>query len=271
MIATRTDQQAPPPEYRGAFGRVGPGPGQFAGPAGITVDARGQLWVADTGNDRVQAFTRDGKLVRVLAGRLKAPEAVAVDAAGNVYVADTGNHRVAQYAWWGGFVREFGTGKLAGPCGIALDSAGRLLVADPGHQRVARFDTRTGAALSDITEKVGSPRGIAGDGAGGAWIVHNGHPADGDVAVARYNADGQVIGSLGIGRSRAADVAVTASGDAYVTSPDHGRITRFDTTGSCRVEFGSDALGAPLGVAVDAAGGIWVTDAGHHRVVSFGG
>ncbi|MEA5359128.1 NHL repeat-containing protein [Amycolatopsis sp., V23-08] len=254
------------PEYRSAFGRGGSGPGQFAGPAGITVDQRGQLWVADTGNDRVQAFTRDGKLVRVLAGRLKAPEAVAVDAAGNVYVADTGNHRVAQYSWWGGFVREFGAGKLDNPRGIALDSAGRLLVADTGHQRVARFDTRTGAALTDITEKVSSPQGITGDGAGGAWIVQNGR----DVAVVRYNADGRAIGSLEFGPSSPADVAVTASGDAYVTMPDHGRVTQFGVTGSCRVEFGSDALGAPLGVAVDTAGGIWVADAGHHRVVGFG-
>ncbi|WP_328612786.1 NHL repeat-containing protein [Amycolatopsis sp. NBC_00355] len=270
-MAPRTDQQAPPPEFRTAFGRGGPGPGQFTSPAGITVDARGQLWVADTGNDRVQAFTRDGKLVRVLAGRLKAPEAVAVDAAGNVYVADTGNHRVAQYAWWGGFVREFGAGELDNPRGIALDSAGRLLVADTGHRRVARFDTRTGAALSDITEKLSAPQGIAGDGAGGAWIVHNGHPADGDVAVVRYNADGRVIGSLECGGSLLAGVAVTGSGDVYVTAPDHGRVTRFRTTGPCRAEFGSDALGAPLGVAVDAAGGIWIADAGHHRVVCFGG
>lgn len=154
-----------------AFGGPGSGPGQFRVPSGIAVDVRGRVWVADTGNDRVQAFTRDGALVRVLAGRLKAPEGVAVDAAGNVYVADTGNRRVVQFSWWGGFVRAFGG--LVRPRGVALDRAGRLLVDDTG--RVARFDTRTGAALADTNEPIGSPRDVADDGLGGVWVAETGN------------------------------------------------------------------------------------------------
>jgi DNA-binding beta-propeller fold protein YncE len=161
--------------------------------------------VADTGNDRVQAFTRGGALVPVtnsaksrpaparyvtcgheaigrgcgrigndrhsIAGRLKAPEGIAVDAAGNVYVADTGNRRVVQYTWWGGFVRGFG--EFGRPRAVAVDPAGRLLVDDDG--RVARFDTRTGAALPDATEWVSSPRDSAGDGAGGVWVADTGN------------------------------------------------------------------------------------------------
>jgi DNA-binding beta-propeller fold protein YncE len=156
-----------------AFGGPGSGPGQFRTPSGLAVDVRGRVWVADTGNDRVQAFTRDGELVRVLAGRLKAPEGVAVDAAGHVYVADTGNRRVVQFSWWGGFVREFGSGVLDRPSGVALDPAGRLLVADGG--RVARFDTRTGAALPDAGEPISSPRDVADDLAGGVWVAETGN------------------------------------------------------------------------------------------------
>ncbi|MGW5719486.1 NHL repeat-containing protein [Amycolatopsis sp. NPDC003865] len=154
-----------------AFGGPGAGPGQFRAPSGIAVDVRGRVWVADTGNDRVQAFTRDGALVRVLAGRLKAPEGVAVDAAGHVYVADTGNRRVVQFSWWGGFVREFGG--LDRPRGLALDPAGRLLVDDTG--RVARFDTRTGAVLPDTTEPISSPRDMADDGVCGVWVAETGN------------------------------------------------------------------------------------------------
>jgi sugar lactone lactonase YvrE len=46
------------PEASGttAFATDGPGPGQFTSPAGITVDQRGQLWVADTGNHRIACF-----------------------------------------------------------------------------------------------------------------------------------------------------------------------------------------------------------------------
>ncbi|GAB3135896.1 NHL repeat-containing protein [Amycolatopsis stemonae] len=154
-----------------AIGGPGSGPGRFRAPSGVAVDARGRIWVADTGNDRVQAFTHDGYLVRVIAGRLKAPEAVAVDAAGNVYVADTGNRRVAQYSWQGGFVREFPD--LDRPRGVALDRAGRLLVDDT--DRVARFDTRTGTALADGSEWAGPARDRAEDGHGGVWVADTGH------------------------------------------------------------------------------------------------
>ncbi|WP_290061405.1 NHL repeat-containing protein [Amycolatopsis solani] len=154
-----------------AIGGPGSGPGRFRAPSGIAVDARGRVWGADTGNDRVQAFTRDGDLVRVIAGRLKAPEGIAVDAAGNVYVADTGNRRVVQYTWWGGFVRGFGD--FGRPRAVAVDPAGRLLVDDGG--RVARFDTRTGAALADAAEWAGSPRDSAGDGVGGVWVADTGN------------------------------------------------------------------------------------------------
>ncbi|MGW4060150.1 NHL repeat-containing protein [Amycolatopsis sp. NPDC004747] len=154
-----------------AFGGPGTGPGQFRAPSGIAVDTRGRVWVADTGNDRVQAFTRDGALVRVLAGRLKAPEAVAVDAAGNVYVADTGNRRVVQFSWQGGFLREFAG--LTRPRAVALDPAGLLLVDDTG--RIARFDTRTGAALPDTAEPIGAPRDMADDGTGGVWVAEPGN------------------------------------------------------------------------------------------------
>lgn len=155
---------------RRVLGGPGAGPGRFTTPSGIAVDARGRVWVADTGNHRVQAFTRDGALVRVLAGRLKAPEGVAVDAAGHVYVADTGNGRVVQFSWWGGFAREFGP--FERPRAVAVDAAGRLLVQDAA--RVARFDTRTGAALADATEPLSSP-GTADDGAGGAWVADTGN------------------------------------------------------------------------------------------------
>ncbi|MFD9893213.1 hypothetical protein ACFWY9_28035 [Amycolatopsis sp. NPDC059027] len=274
-FSVRATPQTAPPVFRDAFGRRGPGPGQFSSPAGVAVDARGQLWVADTGNDRVQAFTRSGKLVRVLAGRLDAPQAVALDNAGNIYVADTGNNRVVEYSWWGGFVREFGAGELDNPRGVAIDTAGRLWVSDTGHQRVARFDTRTGAALADVTEKVSSPQGITSDGAGGAWVVHNGRAASGNVAVVRYSAAGKAVASIGAsgGLATPADVAVNAGDDAYVVMPGYGGVAQFRAASRCRADFGTDgpgALSSPLGVAVDTAGQIFVADAGNHRIVHFG-
>ncbi|SDX08846.1 NHL repeat-containing protein [Amycolatopsis xylanica] len=279
-FTVRPTPRTDPPVFRSAFGRAGGGPGQFSRPAGLAVDRIGQVWVADTGNDRVQGFNRDGKLVRVLAGRLKAPEAVAVDSAGNVFVADTGNNRVAEYSWWGGFVREFGAGVLENPRGVAVDAQGTVYVSDTGHQRVARFNGQTGAQLAPITEKMSSPQGITVDAAGDIWVTQNGRLANGDVAVVRYSRDGKVTGSLGYGQSsefgglsNPAGVAIDAGGNAFVTQPDFGWVSQFRTAGPFRAEFGVDGQGAlrfPQGIAVDAQGRIFVADTGNSRIVHFG-
>jgi sugar lactone lactonase YvrE len=279
-FSVRPTPQTEPPVYLSAFGRPGRGPGQFDRPAGVGVDRLGQIWVADTGNDRVQAFTRDGRLVRVLAGRVKAPEAVAVDQAGNVFIADTGNNRVVEYAWWGGFLREFGVGALEKPRGVAVDAAGNLLVSDTGHDRVARFDGRTGALLSSITEKVSSPQGLTFDGDGNLWVVQNGRTASGNVAVVRYSPAGSVLGTIGYGQSsefgglsNPAGVAVDKAGNAFVTVPDYGWVAQFRTAGPFRAEFGFDGHGTlsfPLGIAVDGQGAIVVADTGNSRIVLFG-
>src|SRR3954469_21082281 len=75
------------------------GAGQFDAPAGVAYDpATGHVWVADTGNHRVQELDRDGHSLNVYGGpspgQFSAPRGIAVDAGGNVYVADTGNNRL---------------------------------------------------------------------------------------------------------------------------------------------------------------------------------
>lgn len=81
-------------------------PGQFAAPTAVAVDGAGNLYVADTGNHRIQ------KLSLTLTGaplaqwgtqgsapsQFEVPFGVAVDRVGNLYVADTGNHRIEGFS-----------------------------------------------------------------------------------------------------------------------------------------------------------------------------
>ena len=50
--------------YVTSWGSHGSGPGQFAGPYGVAVDAHGEIYVADTHNSRIEKFTSDGTFVR---------------------------------------------------------------------------------------------------------------------------------------------------------------------------------------------------------------
>ncbi|AHH95672.1 NHL repeat-containing protein [Kutzneria albida] len=264
------------PQRRGSMASPGRGLGQLARPEGLAVDRLGQLWVADTGNNRVQAFTANGLPVRLLSGRLAEPQDVAVDDAGTVYVADTGNNRVAVFAWWGGYLREFGVGVLDKPRGIAVDKSGHVYVADTRNQRVARFDARSGQLLGSITAQMSSPQGVTVDAKGQLWVVQNGKADSGNDSVVRYAADGTVAAVFGYGQhskygglSNPAYVAVDGGGTVLVTVPDYDWVAQFAPTGPFRCEFGTD-LRFPLGVALDRRGHIFVVDNGNSRIVEFG-
>ncbi len=85
----------------GERGVAGKDFGHFQRPAGLAVDVQGRLLVADSGNERVQAFTGAGQYLTTVGGRrgvgsggLREPRGVAVGALGQLYVADTYNHRI---------------------------------------------------------------------------------------------------------------------------------------------------------------------------------
>ncbi len=82
------------------IGSTGSEPGQLKNPAGFAIDGRGNFWVADTGNNRLQKFSLEGNLLQVVGksgageGEFRAPSAVAVSSRGSIFVADTGNKRI---------------------------------------------------------------------------------------------------------------------------------------------------------------------------------
>jgi tripartite motif-containing protein 71 len=133
------------------WGSSGSLPGQFNWAWGSATDAAGNLYIADSNNDRVQKLDPSGNPLAVIGstgsadGQLSKPRDVAVDPAGNVYVADSGNNRVEKFDAAGNFVRAWGgagsaDGQFANPSGIAVDSLGNVFVSDTYNSRVERFD-----------------------------------------------------------------------------------------------------------------------------------
>jgi len=119
-------------------------------PAGITVAPDASIWVADTGNNRIEQWNSSLSLVRVVGkegsggGEFKAPIAIEADLSGNIWVGDQKNNRVEEFGEGGKYFGQFGangSGKFSfsTAAGIAIDATGNIWVADPGHTKVQKW------------------------------------------------------------------------------------------------------------------------------------
>ncbi|MDQ3903560.1 MAG: PQQ-dependent sugar dehydrogenase [Thermoproteota archaeon] len=130
------------------WNQSGEGETKLSWPSSIAVDQQGNVYVADTDNNRIQVFSGNGTSLAKWGsygstnGTLKSPQGIAVDpSSGKVYVADTANNRIQVFsgngtflAKWGGYGRN--EGQMRSPEGIAVDQQGNVYVADTANNRI---------------------------------------------------------------------------------------------------------------------------------------
>ena len=174
-------------------------------PTGVAVDASGNLFIADTGNNRICEVSPDGRngylsgIITLFAGggtadfgvngipatsaRLNAPTGVAVDASGNLFIADTGSNRICEVSRdgsitlfaGGGETMDFGGGvpatsaRLNAPTGVAVDAFGNLFIADTGNNRICKVDGDP--MIITVAGGLDAPTGVAADRSGNVVFV----------------------------------------------------------------------------------------------------
>ncbi len=268
------------------FGHAGSRPGQILNPRGIALGPNGRVYVADSGNHRIDIFSASGRFLRSI-GRAgwgpeefspyESPMGVAVSKHGAIYVADFWNHRVEVLSWRGRLLRTWGrygtSGSygLFGPRSLVVGAHGDIYVADTGNRRIGVFSKdgkllfhfgRSGARLGQFDE----PSSIA-IGHHSVYVTDMWNRR-----IQRFTAAGAFeqswpVPSWQSGSYQEPYSAVLANGDVAATDPADGRILMYSPTGHLLGAVEGPDLIKPMGVA--ARGDVlYATDGTTNRVVA---
>lgn len=246
-----------------SFGELGSGPGQLDSPAQIALGPDDDLYVADSGNDRIEVFAGDGSFVRTITGGMDEPQDVAFGSGGRIFVADKGNDRIDVFSPSGEFLSMLGGGELEDPTGVAVDGS-VVYVADSGGNRVAAFGV-TGAFLKAI-EPIPSARDVIVGGDGNLYVADFG-----EERVDVYTTGGGFLRSVGAGiLSGPVALAPDGSSGIYVADQEDERVEHFGEGSGFLGGFPAEPNVA--GVVAACGGNVFAVEesASIARVVRFG-
>ena len=247
-------------------------PGQFNTPSGLAIDATGNVYIADTGNNRIRKVTPAGSVSTVagngVAGyvdgpaasaQFDAPVGVAVDTTGNVYVADTYNDRIRKIAVDGQVTTVAGGGRpgfvdgtamnalFDTPCGLVVAADGTLIVADTGNEKLRRISTTGQVTTFEVrfdeeTNRtwLNSPVGLALTHDGFLYVTERDRGVvvqvkpDGAACVLIGNGSGYGDGARDVARlNHPAGIAINASnGELVVADGANYLVRKISTTDS---------------------------------------
>lgn len=246
---------------------------RFYSPAGLSTDAAGNVYVADSNNHNIRKITPSGVVTTIAgvsgtrgsadgagsAATFNGPTSIATDASGNLFVTDYLNNTIRKITPAGVVTTIAGTAGMKGstdgsgagalfylPVAIAVDASGGLIVADAGNSTIRRID---GNAAVTTFAGLAAATGTA-DGVGSAAQFKAPRAATADVAGNVYVAD---TGNNTIRKISAGGTTTTLAG-----SPGAGGST--DGAGAAA------KFNVPTGIAADRTGNVFVADFANNTI-----
>jgi sugar lactone lactonase YvrE len=258
-------------------------------PGALAVGTNENVFVADTGNNRVveEPWNSSAKAYgaqTVLVGNLFSPNSVAVSTSGDVLVADTGNNRILEIPWnptsgTYGTPTEVGSG-LDSPQGVAIAANGDVYIADTGNDRVVEVPwdraKRTYGAQTTVGANLLRPEAVAIGSGGKVYIANLGDNSVVEVpagcnAAKSCTSQTIVASQENNGLPNPTGVAVGPSGNLYIADTGNNRVILLPWDPSTNAydaqkEIGSHLAG-PEGVALNAMGNVYIADTGNNQAI----
>ena len=259
----------------------------FAHPNAIAFDQAGNLYVADTNNNRIRRIDTSG-IVETVVGDggpvynqdpaclpdqtsyLRNPQGVAVDTAGNIFIADTGKSRVLKVAPDG--TQTTIASQLSQPQGVLPDNAGNVFITDTGN--AALLELQTSGTIQTLWTN-GAIGSMSFDAAGNLFFsagtsVERLSAASGAISpvagTGEFTFSAAPGGGSGVEEiASATAVALDSAGSIYVADAGKASIERVSHNCTLSVYEGA-TLVEPTGLAFDATGNLYISDATENAI-----
>jgi len=256
-------------------------------PTGITVDPMGNMFIADTGNDRVVKCDREGRFLAEAGGygwgngQFNRPTYLDTDNGLSLYVVDAQNKRIQRLDGNLNFVSVIqpkSEGDFLGwgsPEGIAVTGSGEIFVSDTQDDWVVKLDgfleyERSFGGFGQSGGGLRDPKGVCVDLDGEIYVADSQNDR-----VVVFDSFGNALRNVGEGvLQQPAGAAVDGDGRVYVANSGGNSVLVFDSEGGLITEYegsfpGMAGLSRPTDLKLDRAGRLLVVDSGNNRVLVF--
>ena len=289
-------------------------------PAGVAVDGSGNIFIADTGNCRIQKVTASTGDISTVAGtgvcgssgdggpatsaELWGPWGIAVDGSGNIFIADTYNNRIREVTASTGDISTVAgnggcdyngdgipatTADICLPITVAVNGSGNIFIADMGNNRIRNV---TAGIISTIAGN--GTQGNSGDGGPataaelywpyGVALDASGNVYIGDTdnrSIRKVTVSTGIISTLASTPNYLAGIAVDTSGNVYAAVYGTNSVSKLTAStsvlstlaGTGVAGYNGDGIPAttaelngPMGVAVDTSGNVYIADRSNNRI-----